>query len=181
MKIDWKFIATTPGYMSLKAAYIEDVQEAEKRKQKFGHAGRDKETFLKLFHWVICRAKHYALHENVTIDVILNRWEAERLGSKYVTWWLNAYGDYKGKGRIITGNNNNKVMTIKGFRASLKKDNWYVNDPIGKRARVLNFIMQGQKENSKRKDKKKRWDLSYKKHMRERKLRKLELARKKSL
>ena len=29
MKIDWKYVATTEGYKSLKAAYVHDVQSSE--------------------------------------------------------------------------------------------------------------------------------------------------------
>lgn len=82
MKIDWKYVATTPGYKSLKAAYIKDARNAAKQE----HPMRKKEVFLELFNWVICRAKHYAHKLDVPIDHILNKWEKDR-----TYWWLNYY------------------------------------------------------------------------------------------
>lgn len=86
MKIDWKHVSQSPGYKSLKAAYIRDVTDAGKRKNPM----RDKAEFLKHFNWVINRAKHYAHKKGVTIDVILNKWEEDR---SY--WWLNYYQESK--------------------------------------------------------------------------------------
>ena len=83
MNINWKHLATTPGYVSLKAAYIRDVKKATESKYQ---SMRNKAEFLRLFNWVICRAKYYAHRENVTLEIILNRWEADR---DY--WWLNYY------------------------------------------------------------------------------------------
>jgi hypothetical protein len=82
MKINWKHLATTPGYRSLKAAYIRDVQKATRSARPM----RDKTEFLKKFIWVIGRAKHYAQHFEVPIAIILNEWESKR---NY--WWLNYY------------------------------------------------------------------------------------------
>lgn len=87
-QINWKHLATTKGYKSLKAAYIHDVRDAVARKQKFGRAMRDKAEFLKLFNWVINRAKHYSHHTGKPIDIILNEWEEKR-----TYWWLNFYQD----------------------------------------------------------------------------------------
>lgn len=78
--INWKEVCQSPGYKSLKAAYVKDV----KTKQ------RNKADSLKQFNWVIARAKHYASKRNVTLDVILNEWEADR---NY--WWLNYYQVWK--------------------------------------------------------------------------------------
>lgn len=35
MKIDWKYLVTTPGYQSLKAAYIKDVQNDLNRDRRY--------------------------------------------------------------------------------------------------------------------------------------------------
>ena len=87
MNIDWKHLATTSGYQSLKAAYTEEVKEAEREKVRFNRRPRrEKEEFLKLFNWVISRAKHYAHHKNIPIEIILNEWEEKR-----GYWWLNFY------------------------------------------------------------------------------------------
>jgi hypothetical protein len=87
--INWKHVATTPGYKSLKAAYIKDVQEAEWYRIKFKQKPmREKAEFLKKFKWVIGRAMHYAHTYNRPIEDILWSWESDRKG-----WWLNYYQD----------------------------------------------------------------------------------------
>ena len=78
MKIDWKKVAKSPGYISLKASYI----NSRKSKHDNGEA-------LVKFNWVICRAKHYAIQEHTTIDAILDAWERHRTYS-----WKNYYQDY---------------------------------------------------------------------------------------
>lgn len=82
MEIDWKHVATTDGYRSLKQAYIRDVDKASREK----HPMREKAVFLKQFQWVINRAKHYAHHTGKHIEEILFEWESKR---DY--WWLNYY------------------------------------------------------------------------------------------
>ena len=86
MKIDWKAVAQSPGYKSLKAAYIRDVQASEKTRARGHRPLRDKQEFLKLFQWVIGRAQHYAVRTGKPIEQILNEWETKR---NY--WWLNFY------------------------------------------------------------------------------------------
>ena len=87
MQIDWKHLATTPGYKSLKAAYIDDVLESERYRHRYDcKPMRDKAEFLKHFNWVINRAKHYAEFTGKPIHIILNEWEANR-----TYWWLNYY------------------------------------------------------------------------------------------
>lgn len=76
--MNWKYIAQTKGYKSLKAAYIEDVQKSS--------STRSKVELLNHFNWVINRAKHYAYREKCSLEVILNAWEQAR---NY--WWLNFY------------------------------------------------------------------------------------------
>ena len=79
-KINWKYVATTKGYKSLKAAYIHDIQK--------NNQIRTKAEFLQHFYWVIGRAKHYAHNRNIPIEVVLNHWEKKR-----TYWWLNYYQD----------------------------------------------------------------------------------------
>ena len=88
MDIDWKVVCQSLGYKSLKAAYTKDVQDAEATRRRGHRPMRDKAKFKKHFDWVISRAKHYAARHRVTLDVILNQWEA---GRDY--WWLNYYQD----------------------------------------------------------------------------------------
>ncbi len=84
MYINWKYLATTPGYRSLKAAYIHDVKKSAKSDRPL----RGKIEFLKLFNWVICRAKHYSYRMQIPIEQVLNNWEKDR-----TYWWLNYYQD----------------------------------------------------------------------------------------
>lgn len=88
MKINWKDLAASPGYISLKGAYIKDVQDASKEKLKGRKPIRDKKEFLRHFNWVICRAKHYAYHLGRDVSSVLDEWESKR-----TYWWLNYYQD----------------------------------------------------------------------------------------
>lgn len=82
MKIDWKAVSQSVGYRSLKKAYIKDVVDAAKHK----HPMRKKQEFLKLFGWVIARAKHYSVRTGATFESVLEHMEK---GRDY--WWLNYY------------------------------------------------------------------------------------------
>lgn len=84
MNINWKQLATTPGYKSLKAAYIKDVQDIQRHKYPM----RKKEELLAKFNWVIGRAMYYAHRNGRPIGNILWSWESDR---NY--WWLNYYQD----------------------------------------------------------------------------------------
>jgi len=91
MKIDWKRLARTDGYKSLKACYINDMRKVSKEpcpRWDRGRKMRNKKVFLEKFNWVISRAKHYAHHTGKTIEKVLNEWES---GDRY--WWLNRYQD----------------------------------------------------------------------------------------
>lgn len=86
MNIDWKAVARSPGYRSLKAAYMHDVHDAGRHPNPM----RKKAELLKKFRWVIGRALHYAHHTGEPLEKILNQWEFKR---DY--WWINYYGEYK--------------------------------------------------------------------------------------
>ena len=109
MNIDWKKLATTVGYKSLKAAYIDDIQKAAGRR----HPMRSREEFLRLFQWVISRAKHYSHHTGESVEAILNKWEGAR---NY--WWLNFYQDCR-QPKFCSGAM--KKLGTAGFRKQLKK------------------------------------------------------------
>lgn len=76
MEIDWKHVASTPGYRSLKAAYVADIQRGWRSKAKS----------LRLFNWVINRARHYAHVQQRPIEDVLNEWEERRN-----QWWVGYY------------------------------------------------------------------------------------------
>jgi len=89
--INWKQVARSPGYISLKRAYMHDVQKGVDRKVNYGHYPIcPKETLYARFQWVIKRAQHYAHATGEPIEKVLNRWEAER---DY--WWLNYYQEVR--------------------------------------------------------------------------------------
>lgn len=126
-EIDWKKVSSSSGYISLKAAYIKDVQDAAKQKRPM----RKKEEFLKQFNWVICRAKHYSKLNNEPIENILNKWEK---GRDY--WWLNYYQDSrqpKNHSYVL------KPWGANGVRKNAKK--WHRNDPTYAKSQVLRFLM----------------------------------------
>lgn len=128
MKIDWKALAQSPGYRSLKAAYIKDVQEAAKRARPM----RDKAEFLRLFTWVINRAQHYAIRQGRPIEEVLNAWETRRNGS----WWLNAYGESR-QPKLPSGKPRNvKYQKAEAhFRKEFKRG-WYSSERAFKHLRA---------------------------------------------
>lgn len=143
MKIDWKHLATTTGYKSLKAAYIHDVEEAVKQKRPL----REKEEFLRLFRWVIGRAKHYSYRTGISIESILNEWEEDR-----GYWWLNFYQPGK---QPKLHSKSIKPMGINGIRAYYKKNSLGCDDSQAVKNRVSSFIQHEQREASTKK--KGRW------------------------
>ena len=113
MKIDWKKLAQSPGYKSLKAAYIRDVREAANRKDSV----QKKKEFLRLFRKVINMAQHRAIRLDISVEQVLNEWENIR-----DHWWLNYYSDYHLK-KLPSG----KPRNVKPQRPETywRKDNWY--------------------------------------------------------
>lgn len=86
MTINWKAIAQSPGYKSLKARYITDVQKANRDWQRFGRKPmRDKAEFRKQFKRIIDRAINHSLYTGEPIESILERWETEQ----GYCWWMN--------------------------------------------------------------------------------------------
>lgn len=74
MKVNWKQLAQSPGYKSLKAAYIRDVQRYAKHPRPM----RNKEEYLQLFRKVIARAQHHSIRTGEPIEAILKNWESNR-------------------------------------------------------------------------------------------------------
>ena len=155
MKIDWKYVATTEGYKSLKAAYAHDVQDAEKTRSKGRRPMRDKAEFLKKFKWVIARATHHADKLGVTLDVILDKWEKDRNSDGRYCWWLNHYSNLQAANKI-TGSCL-KPMGVKGLKRYYKADSRYKDDPIRRKNLICRRIVDMQKNDSTRKSKKVRW------------------------
>jgi len=73
--INWKEISACPGYKSLKAAYIEDVQEAALEIRKGRKPMRDKAEFYKHFRKIISMAFNHAHYTGESVIDLLNKWE----------------------------------------------------------------------------------------------------------
>ena len=115
--IDWKSLANSTGYKSLKAAYIRDVHEAGQRSSPM----RDKQEFLRHFNWVINRAKHYAVRTDTTVEEVLDGWEEKR---SY--WWLNYYQECN-QPKLPSGKPSN-VQHMKP-ETYYKTSNWFPRSP----------------------------------------------------
>lgn len=140
MKIDWKHLATTPGYISLKKAYTQDITKGYRSK---------KESYRK-FKWVISRAIHYANHTGKSLERVLNVWESKR---DY--WWLNYYQESNQPKFHSGGKKNPSVRTY------FKTDSFYKNDPKRRRELILKHIMLNQEKESTKFPK--RWSMRKKK------------------
>lgn len=147
MDINWKHLATTPGYKSLKEAYASDIKKN----------WRGKQESLRKFQWVLCRAKHYAHHTGRTIEEILNEWESKR---DY--WWLNYYQD---SNQPKFHSNSKKPMAYRGLRNYYKKNIFYRNLPIKAGKRAMDELHRDASTNKQ----KSRWTMKRKK--REKRLR----------
>ncbi len=159
MKIDWKHVSTTQGYKSLKEAYIRDIQQVQERKRKGGYGNYSR--YVKHFNWVICRAKHYASNRGVSLDVVLDEWEAERKMSG--GWWLNFYQDIK---QPKYHSNSLKIKGINGIRNYFK--GILLARTVKPKHRVNEFIQSEQKNERDAgvlsgKERKDRWSMARKK------------------
>ena len=85
MKIDWKHLATTEGYKSLKAAYIKSVL----RERKWN---RSTDELHKTFNKAISRAKQHAHFLGNPLEEVLNVLELKRAERKHN--WDSFYSDH---------------------------------------------------------------------------------------
>jgi len=151
MKINWKEVAKSKGYRSLKNAYISYVRETH-------HYSR-KAKLYKEFRKVINRAVHYAYHQNRSIIEILDEWED---GRAYC--WRNYYYLGNGKFKRLNQSSSLKPIGIIGRRKQMKKNIWYDSQYI--KNRICEEIKEKQSEESTKK--KSRWTTKqkafYKRH-----------------
>lgn len=150
MIINWKHLATTPGYKSLKAAYIRDVKDAADDVARGRRPMRDKAVFLRHFNWVINRAKHYAHRTGKSIEDILNEWEEKR-----TDWWLNCYQNCR---QPKFHSNSKKPAGVNGTRKYYKKSPFYTAQNV--KNQVSKFIQAEHMNNCSKK--KKRWSMARK-------------------
>ena len=156
MQIDWKYLATTPGYISLKATYVKAVQDAETHRRRFkSKPMRDKEEYLTHFNWIIGRAKHYAKHRACSLEAVLNEWEAKR---DYC--WLNNYQEGR---QPKIHSNSTKRIGIKGIKKYNKKCH-FSRDQQSRKNATSHELCRLQRHASTKSPK--RWTSEYKKSRR---------------
>lgn len=161
MKVNWKYVASTPGYKSLKTAYVKAVMDAQHYQQRFKHKPvRDKAEFLKHFQWVINRAKHYAYHTGKGVVDILTDWESKR---DYC--WLNYYQECRFP-RLDEPVAKRGPLTLKKIRKIAKAG---YRDPIDRKAYVFRILVRTQKEQSTKSPA--RWTMERKKHFKKKSVR----------
>ena len=154
-----KTLSQSPGYQSLKAAYIKDAKQAGDSKAKGHSPMRSKQELYKRFQWVINRAKHYAAYKMLKIETILNGWELKRN-----CWWFGYYGESKQpkltRHKIIYGDLN--------FYRNYYKIH-YPNDPGARKKLLCGQIKYRQSGNRKLSGKKPRWSMGHKQQEQRRK------------
>ena len=137
MKIDWKQLAASEGYISLKKCYIDD--------EVSGRTFSNKKQLYAKFQWVLNRAKYYSYWLGVSMETVLNDWEEKR---DY--WWMNYYQDCR---QPKFNNNSLKPIGINGIKKNIKKDSWFSD--IDKKHRMCRQIQLFQADASTKK--KARW------------------------
>lgn len=153
MKIDWKHLATTKGYKSIKQELI----YANRR----SHYNKKSNTIR--FQWIICRAKHYAVVQGKTLEEVLNGWEEERRRNA----WLSFYSPHN------FPKLNRKSSVRPGIKREIERISFFDrHKPRIKRKRVLAVI---KREAERTRVKKPKWSESRKLH--EKKLKEIESRR----
>ena len=149
MKIDWKIVAQSPGYESLKKTIADEWNQ----RNKYGRKGDNR--YKPKFKWVIARAQHYAYHLNKPLQDILNEWEEKRTYN-----FLNYYQEQK----FPRLHNNTSIPNgLKGIIKFYRTDGWYKKDIIGQRIRIKSQIEHHRKILAKLNKDKPRWSMTKKK------------------
>lgn len=163
MKIDWKYLATTPGYKAIKAEMIRLIQQDIDQGKRFNRPPfRSKKEYHAKFNWIICRAKHYSIRLNIPLEEVLTQWEKKRTYS-----WLNYYQSSTfpllSKGAV-----RRKSQGIKGLVKYYAKDSYIARQP-----KVRKIIKEAKHRHAvnirKELGKKARWSVEYKKQVARRK------------
>lgn len=135
MKINWKIVAQSEGYKSLKAELIKDITKR--------HTCRSKETYYKEFRRIIGLATHYAHHHSKCVGEVLTEWEANR-----TCWWYGNYSSTTRYNKII-------ISILQPMRkAGLIK--YYMDNNYGARFTITR-VQKLQEEQRKKRGKKLRW------------------------
>lgn len=96
MKVDYKELSKSKGYISLRKAVLRNIEEERKRYIRWNHSPPEKfnpqggrgNEHSKKFRWAIDRAKHYSHMTGLPMGEILDSWEKQR---NY--WYHNYYQD----------------------------------------------------------------------------------------
>ncbi|RLC02967.1 MAG: hypothetical protein DRH90_12485 [Deltaproteobacteria bacterium] len=119
MQINWKKVAASPGYKSLKAACIKNIKEDQDIALRHGGSPfRSKAELRRLFVWVIGRATHYAYKQDRPIEDILWAWESDR-GNQ---WWFGYYSNHK-QPKLLTYTSRYRACNSK-LRSKKKPVKW---------------------------------------------------------
>jgi len=145
MTINWKEVAASTGYQSMKAAVANEKARAHARGSK-----PDK-RYEQAFNFAINRAKHYAHYIGCDLQDVLNDWEEAR-DYNFMSYYANHhFPRFEEKTRKLTG--------VKGQIKNIK--NIYHGDPKSKAKRILSLLVGQQKTASKKT--KPRWSMARKK------------------
>lgn len=87
--INWKEVSKCPGYKSLKAAYIKDVQKDNKRLCRRGYYPRGKDRLYGEFKRVIWLIMKFANKNNMTFVDAINQLESKRT-YRWVNYYYNS-------------------------------------------------------------------------------------------
>lgn len=151
MKINWKEVAKSPGYLSLKKTIADEWNRCN------GYSRAGDSRYKPLFRWVIARATHYAHYYNEPLQDVLNEWEELRTYS-----FLNYYSEQNFPKQI---RDRRKFIPkgIKGIIKFYRTDDWYKNDVIGQRVRIKTEIERHRKGMAKLNKERPRWSMARKK------------------
>ncbi len=131
--INWKHLASTTGYKSLKAAMIVDIQDANKSRQRGYRPMRDKAEFYIQFRKIIRHATRYANFHEVPVHEVLDKWEEQR-----GQWWMN----YPGLQQQATKLEKSKPWGLNALRKYWKT--FGHNEASFARQRVMKHIQEEQ-------------------------------------
>jgi len=149
MKIDWKKVAKSPAYISMKACVAEEAKRCAKWKQK------PDSRYQEAFNFAMNRAKHYAHHLNKTFIEVLEIWEAKRTYN-----FMNYYSDHN----LPKFHSNRKEnWGLRRNLKSIKSDGFYKKNKRRKADRIKQIIGYFQSRNPKRTGRKARWTI-HRKH-----------------
>ena len=144
MKIDWKAVAASPGYKSMKATVAEEAQQSARRKRV------PDIRYQQVFEFAINRAKHYSHVTGISIENVLNAWEEQR-----TYCFLNYYSNSSNSKLPKQHSNMRKPQGIRGLIKYYKTCSFYKNTT--KAADALSEYLRGKRT------KKARWTPEQKK------------------